>query len=69
MYVNSKTIPNGTVLQKVKLKLMSDSEVAQYCSDYEVVQEGQESWRKDYSDSHVDAGPRTPAEKGDDIPF
>ena len=69
VYVNSKTIPNGTELKKIKLKPMTDVEVEKYCADFEVVQEGQESWWKNYPDSYVDSGPRTPAEKGDDIPF
>lgn len=69
IYENDKTIPNGTVVRKTKLKKMSDEEVAKYCSSYEVVAEGQESWRKNTSDSHIDPGPRTSAEDGDDIPF
>ena len=69
IYENDKTIPNGTVVRKTKLKKMSDEEVEKYCSNYQVVAEGQESWRKNTSDSYIDPGPRTPAEDGDDIPF
>ena len=69
VYVNEKTIPNGTRLQKIKLKVMSDSDVEQYCGDYAVVEEGKESWRNKYPDSNIPTGPRTVAEKGDDIPF